>query len=111
LHALNSATEATSGTNAMAAATLRRVAGLTMGRAYPGDDAGRNGPRRSGIISSSPATMRAGTARGGGTSRLRGRAGYRFSDRCGPRWISCRRAVAYSYICSNKCRALGRRRK
>ena len=75
LHALNSATEATSGTNAVAAATLRPLAGLTMGRAYPGDDAGRNGPRwghpqprsgegASGIISSSPATMRAGTARG-----------------------------------------------
>jgi len=47
LHELNNATEATSGTNAMAAATFRRVAGLTMGRAYPGDDAGRNGPRRS----------------------------------------------------------------
>jgi hypothetical protein len=63
LHALISATEATSGTNAVAAATFRRVAGLTMGRAYPGDDAGRNGPLRSGIINFRPATMRAGTAR------------------------------------------------
>ena len=71
LHALNSATEATSGTNAVAAATFRRAADLTMGRAYPGDDAGWNGPRRSGIISSSPATIRAGTARrGAGCSYL-----------------------------------------
>jgi hypothetical protein len=32
-----------------------------MGRAYPGDDAARNGPRRSGINNSSPATMRPGS--------------------------------------------------
>jgi hypothetical protein len=38
LHALNSATEATRGTTAVTTATLRR--GLTMARAYPGDDAG-----------------------------------------------------------------------
>jgi hypothetical protein len=60
LHELNSATEAASGTNAETAATLRRVAGLTMWKAYPGDDAARNGPRRSGIINLSPATMRPG---------------------------------------------------
>lgn len=41
LHELNSATEAASGTNAETAATLRRVAGLTIWRAYPGDDAAR----------------------------------------------------------------------
>jgi hypothetical protein len=35
LQALSSATEATSGTNAVAAVTVRRVAGLTMARAYP----------------------------------------------------------------------------
>jgi hypothetical protein len=54
LHALISATEAASGTNAVAAATLRRVAGLTMGRAYPGDDAARNGPRRRAGSSTQP---------------------------------------------------------
>jgi hypothetical protein len=63
LHALNSATETTSGTNAVTAASLRLMAGLTMGRAYPDDDAGRYGPLRSGIINFSPTTMRAGTAR------------------------------------------------
>jgi hypothetical protein len=35
LHELNSTADAASGTNAAAAATLRRAAGLTMGRAYP----------------------------------------------------------------------------
>jgi hypothetical protein len=44
LHALSSATEATSGTSAVAAASLRLLAGLTMERAYPGDDPGRKDP-------------------------------------------------------------------
>lgn len=49
MHALNSATEATSGTSAVAAASLRLLTGLTMERAYRDDDAGRKDPVRTGI--------------------------------------------------------------
>jgi hypothetical protein len=58
LHALISATEATSGTSAVAAAKLRPLADLSMERAYPDDDAGRNDPRRSGISRLSPIMWR-----------------------------------------------------
>jgi hypothetical protein len=54
LHALINATEATSGTSAVTAVNLRLLVNLSMWRAYPDDDAGRNDPLRSGISRPSP---------------------------------------------------------